>query len=283
MPKTSQTTRTPAVQRLSTEATPLALYRAGVAPKSAKTLVLGHALGSDRHMWDQVLPDMPSDIQVILWEQPGHGQSGTLPSSALQGDQGVAAIAGSLRAGLQDVLGDDASLLYVAGLSLGGMVSLAFAQEFPETVAALAMFSSGPVLLPSNVWTDRAAAVRKDGLEPLVNGTMERWFSPGFANGAGAEAVERTRRTFLGTNPDGYAQCCDIIANTDLRPGVATTNLPVAVVVGQDDPGMTPAQGEELVQALPEGNLEVIAGARHLTAVECPVQVSHQLLDFLKA
>lgn len=282
MATTPEKTPTRHAQRLATDATPLALYRVRGNTEPTKTLILGHALGSDRHMWDQVLELLPENVEVILWEQPGHGESGMLPPDASTIDQGVTSTARSLRSGLEDVLGPGSGTsVYVAGLSLGGMVSLAFAQEFPQDITALAMFSSGPLLEPSKAWTDRAAAVRQDGLRPLADGTMERWFTPDFAKGSGKEAVEQTKSTFLATAPAGYAQCCELIAHTDLREGLAAMNLPATVVVGEDDPGMTPEQGQALSDALAHSTLDVIADTRHMTAVQRPSRVAQALCEFL--
>lgn len=234
------------------------------------TLVLGHALGSDRTMWDEVLPLLPGDIEVYVWEQPGHGNSRLLKDAS----GGAVATARALHDAL-DQAGVEG--FYIAGLSLGGMVSLAYAEEFPDQLKGLVMMSSGAVLLPPEAWSERADLVRTEGLEPLVDGTMERWFSPGFAEGAGAAAVRQTRETFLATDPEGYAQCCDIIAKTDLRDRAGEVAVPVTLIVGEDDPGMTPQQAGELVLAMQDGSVEVVDGARHLTAVECPGRIAGDL------
>ncbi len=263
------------MKRLPVTSTPLAFYR--YQPKTTEanmswsaTLVLGHALGADRHMWDRVVPLLPNELQVVLWEQPGHGGSDLLEDPAL----GAFATADALAAGL-DELGIDR--FHLAGLSLGGTVALAFTQKYPKLPESLTMFSSGAVLLPSSMWTDRAKSVKDSGLEPLADGTMERWFSPEFRESSGIDEVERTRATFVGTNPDGYAQCCQIIANTDLRPGVPQVQVRTQLIVGENDPGMTPDQALELAQNLPDGSVKVIEHVRHLSAVEVPEDVATHL------
>lgn len=264
---------------------PLALYRYAVAGKpkdSYPILVLGHALGVDHTMWDRVLPLLPSGLEVVLWDQPGHGQSALLdlPSSPEQSQPAsVLDTARALHRGLVElgVIVDGAPRPVVAGLSLGGMVSLAFAQKYSSDLAALSMLSSGAVLLPHEAWFERAEKVSSDGQGFLADSTMERWFSEGFRQGTGSEAVAETQRIFLSTNPEGYAQCCELIAGTDLRAETASVQVPTLLVVGENDPGMTPEQGKELSLALPNSSLEVVVGAKHMTAVEQPQLVADLL------
>ena len=277
--------------KLATPSSPLAFYEtrggapgeAGWAKPSTATLVLGHALGSTHHMWDRVVPLLPPSARVVLWEQPGHGASDLLPVA--EGGVSVGDIADALHAGLTDlgVLGasDPADLPVVAGLSLGGMVSLALAERYPAALSRLLMFSSGAVLAPSSAWVERAELVEAGGLASLADATMGRWFSDGFAEGAGEQWVEATRRAFLETGPAGYAQCCLAIAGTDLRADLAKVRVPVELVVGEDDPGMTPEQAVALAAALPGATVVVIEGAKHLTAVERPEEVAAILTDAL--
>lgn len=257
-------------KRLPVSNSPLAFYQAG--GDGPRTVVLGHALGADHRMWRKVLPLLPRDVRVILWDQPGHGGSALL----LPGD-GLSAhsIAAALHDGLVELgVIDEGMQPVVAGLSLGGTVSLAYAEDYPADLCDLLMFSSGAALLPPETWTERAQLVSRKGLEPLADATMGRWFSDGFAAGEGTEAVEATRKTFLATSPEGYAQCCLAIAGTDLRPELAGVRVPVQLVVGEDDPGMTPDQALILAEALPDATVTVIEGARHLTAVETPELVA---------
>ena len=64
------------MKRLATPSSPLALYAANRAAEhltfgeGEAPLVLGHALGSSREMWDEVLPLLREELPVILWEQP---------------------------------------------------------------------------------------------------------------------------------------------------------------------------------------------------------------------
>lgn len=268
------------IDRANTPHSPLAFYRAqgGGAPDpniGEAPLVLGHALGSSKDMWTEVLTLLPSNLKVILWEQPGHGNSGLLQV----GEPSALDTAAAIHDGLNDM---GVGACHIAGLSLGGMTTLAFAQRYPNRAMSFAVLDSGPASPPPGPWLERAQLVQADGFGGLVDGTMERWFTPSFVNGEGAEAVARIRRIFLETSPAGYAQCCQILAHTDLRSQLDAATSPALVLTGAEDPGTTPQQAEELAQGLP-GLVEVVIvkDAAHLTAVQQPHVVSHALLNLM--
>ena len=117
---------------------PLALYRPEPGTQKApaishlegQTLVLGHALGANRHMWDETLELLPENLDVILWEQPGHGNSGLLDIE----NPAVNDIADALADALEDIGIEE---FHLAGLSLGGMTAIAFAEQYPERLKSV--------------------------------------------------------------------------------------------------------------------------------------------------
>ncbi len=243
---------------------------------SAPAIVLAHSLGADLSVWDQVVPYLSESWRVIRWDMPGHGDS-----ELSEGPGRMEALCSLLLSGLDD-LGVDQ--FHAAGISLGGMVSLALSQQHPQRVLSLAMLDSGPVLHPSLQWVQRAAQVRSEGMEPLVEPTMERWFTPEFRTGEHAAWYRRTRNSFLECQPEGYAYCCEVIATTDLREGLPGVTGPTLLITGSDDAGATPAQMDVLFEAIPGAVRApiVLKNARHMTCVEHPLAVADALKRHLQ-
>ena len=79
---------------------------------------------------------------------------------------------------------------------------------------------------------------------------MERWFTPGFSEGSGRTHVAKIRDIFLETDPAGYAQCCRVLANTDLSTGVDLVSAPALVLTGEDDQGTPPSAALQLATAM---------------------------------
>jgi pimeloyl-ACP methyl ester carboxylesterase len=60
-----------------------------------------------------------------------------------------------------------------------------------------------------------------------------------------------------------------------------STDVPALVVLGDEDGLSTRADADAMVDALPEGRLEVLPGSGHLTAVEVPDAFTAAVRGFL--
>ncbi|WP_350257406.1 alpha/beta fold hydrolase [Scrofimicrobium sp. R131] len=244
-------------------------------PAGAPTLVLAHSLGSDVRIWDEVVADLADSWHIVRWNLPGHGAS-EIPSGPARMETVVEVLLSQL---------DEAGIgrFHVAGISLGAIASLAVAEMAPERVLSLAMLDSGAALLPSEPWFDRAELVRAEGMSSLVDATMDRWFTPEFRAGKGESRYRRTRETFLACPVEGYAYCCELIGNTDLRADLSQIQVPTLILTGDEDAGMSPGKAEELAHQIPgaAGSFQVIKNSRHLTCVEHPRQVAAALTQVM--
>lgn len=248
-------------------------------PEDAPVVILGSSLGSDRHMWDEVVPAL-SDYRVIRYDFPGHGRS---EAHKIEGEFTPDRIGDAI---LEIADAEGADTFHIAGLSLGGMMALWTAINRPQRVASLMMMCSGPVLLPSSAWHERAATTRENGTESLVEKTLQRWFTPEFLSEKGP-GVQRTRETFKACDDEGYAQCSEAIANMDNSGGLATLHQPMGIVRSEFDATLPEEDANELAGAVRAGgNSEVsiyyVEGAAHLAAVEKPKAVTEALLAHLK-
>ena len=105
---------------------------------SGPTLLLSHGYSSTCRMWDGQIAALKDRYQVVVWDMRGHGDS-DYPADP---DLYSAALTVGDMAALLDVVG--ARTAIVAGLSLGGYMSLAFHAAHPDRVRALMLFDTGP-------------------------------------------------------------------------------------------------------------------------------------------
>ena len=102
------------------------------------TILLSHGYSSTSRMWDDQVAALKDRYQVIVWDFRGHGES-DYPKDGAQYSEALTV--GDMAA-LLDLVG--AKTAIVAGLSLGGYMSLAFHASHPERVRALMLFDTGP-------------------------------------------------------------------------------------------------------------------------------------------
>jgi 3-oxoadipate enol-lactonase len=235
-------------------------------------LVLSNSLGTDTWMWDGLLPALKGRFRVLRYDQRGHGLAPAPP-----GPYSIADLGGDVLVMLDRLGLEQASF---CGLSLGGMTAMWLAVNAPERVDRLGLLSTSAYLPPREAWLDRAARVRADGMEPLVEASLERWFTPELAERS-PETVERARDGLRRVRPEGYAACCEAIADHDLRAELAGIRAPTLVVATVDDPSSPPEHGREIAEGIDGAELVVFEHGRHLVAAEHPEEVGHALLRHL--
>ncbi len=125
-------------------------------------------------------------------------------------------------------------------------------------------------------WEERAALVRRDGTQAIVEATLQRWFTPSFVQ-AGSPALRRVHDEFVGIDRSGYAACCEAIGAMDLRPEIAAIRTPTAIIAGREDPATPVAMMEAIQQAIAGSWLTVLSDAAHLLAVEQPAATADLL------
>ncbi|WP_329332549.1 3-oxoadipate enol-lactonase [Streptomyces sp. NBC_00663] len=229
-------------------------------PTSASPLLLGPSLGTSSALWDKVAPELSVTHRVVRWDLPGHGGS----PAGLIGPGATVADLAALVLALADSLGIER--FAYAGVSLGGAVGLHLAVHHPERISSLAVVCSSAHFNGAKPWEERAARVRDEGLDWLVESADARWFTPGFT-------VPRLVRDQGDADPGAYAACCDALAAFDLRDRLAEITAPTLLVAGREDPATPPAHLREIADAVPGAALVEIPGASHIAPAECPEAV----------
>ncbi|MFF5583004.1 bifunctional 3-oxoadipate enol-lactonase/4-carboxymuconolactone decarboxylase PcaDC [Streptomyces hygroscopicus] len=243
-------------------------------PATAPPLILGPSVGTSLAVWEPQLPALARTHRVLRWDLPGHGGS---PAALLPSD-GSATI--DQLAALVLRLADDQGWerFAYAGISLGGAVGLYLAAHHTERVGRLSVICSSARFGEPSSWRERARLVREEGTEAMVASRTGVWFSRETAATPRGRALLADLRA---TDRAGYAACCDVLADYDMRAALPSVTAPTLVVAGREDPATPPAHAREIADAVPGASLLEIAGAGHLAGVERPEAVTSALLSHL--
>jgi len=243
------------------------------APDNGKPpLLLLNALGSDHTLWDQQVPVFSEHFRIVRFDDRGHGQS-DVPDMPYTVDR-----LGRDARGVLEAL--DIESAHVVGVSKGGMVGAWLGANASEHVEKLVISSSAPHLAPRDVWEGRAKTARNEGVAALVDAVIGRWFTEEFRLGH-PDTIARIRTMILGTSNEGYAACCEALAEMDLRDDLELIPVPTLVLCGDSDPGVQPAKTREWVATIEGARLEVIRKCAHLPNIEQAATFDKLVLDFL--
>jgi 3-oxoadipate enol-lactonase len=251
------------------------LYYDLVGLEGGPVACLTHSLASDNGMWaEQMPPLLQAGFRVLRIDMGGHGGS-----EPVAGDYTMKTLAGDVALVLEAL---SLPRVHYIGLSIGGMIGQAFAGA--KLISAL--WSDTLAASPTGaaaLWDERMNTVRRaNSLEPLADGTVERWFTDAFKP-RNPGRWKQIRDTVAATTPAGYLGCSAAIMNFDFTAQLPALRVPTLVVCGADDPGTPASENRRLAGLVPGGRYEEIVDARHFPNVEHPEVFNRIMMGWLDA
>jgi 3-oxoadipate enol-lactonase len=241
------------------------------AAKSRVALV--HSLAMDRTFWDPVAEQL--DASVLVYDCRGHGAS-----EKPAGPYTVELFAHDL-ADVLDHVGWRSAL--VAGASMGGCITLAFAAAYPARTEAVGLIDTTAWYGADapKAWAERAEKALETGLGSLVGFQTTRWFGDSFRT-QHPEVVKHCVDVFLRNDVKAYAETCKMLGGCDLRAALPAMRMPAAIVVGEEDYATPIAMAQTLQGGIANASMRILPGARHLTPLEQPQTIAAELSRLLQ-
>jgi len=237
---------------------------------AGKAVVFLHAFALDHSIWLPVAEKLKENARVILPDLRGHGRSPAPEENY------------TMRGMAEDIVKimDDLSIekAVLAGNSMGGYVSLAFARYFLERLAGLA-------LIASHVYADppEKRAARLADMEKLKQTPVAEVFSAMPAKLSRIPSVVQSCREIIGVNdPAGMIGALSAMAERpDMADFFAGLSVPSVIIAGQEDQFIPIEQSRRMAGLMKKPSLVEIPEAGHLPMLDQPQQTYRALYDFL--
>ena len=242
-------------------------------PEGAPWVVFSNSLATNVTMWEPQREALKTTFRILRYDQRGHGATDA-PAGRYTFDLLIADVLALL-----DALAIKRP--HWVGLSMGGATGLGIAERFPDRLDRLVVCDTGCASTPASAkqWEERIAIVQRDGIEALVEPTVQRWHPPE-AVAARAPQVDKVRQMIRTTPANGFIGCAAALADHDFRSAIATVTRPVLFLVGDKD-GVNPPAMRELHAALPGSKYVELAGAGHISNLDQPAAFTRAVKDFL--
>lgn len=241
-------------------------------PESAPMVTLSNSLLTNYTMWDAQMPVLTETYRVLRYDTRGHGASEVTP-----GDYTFELLTEDAYA-LHQALGIEKT--HFVGLSMGGMTGQLLAARHPELLLSVTLCDTTSRMPHPEIWDDRIAAARSGGVEAVVEGTLERWFTPAFHQ-SDPDEIGRIATMIRGNTVDGFCANCHAIKVLDQTGILSGITTPTLIIVGADDPATTPEMSRIIHDEIAGSELVILPKAAHLANVEQPAAFNDALMAFL--
>lgn len=239
---------------------------------NGRPLVFANSLGTDLRLWDKILPRLPGGLRIVRFDKRGHGLS-----SCPTGDYRM-----------DDLVDDAARLLQqleirdclFVGLSIGGIIAQGLAARYPELLRAMVISNTAARIGTAEMWSERIAALRANGIEAIADNIMQRWFARAFHEQHPKELLG-WRNMLTRTPLDGYIGCSAAIAATDFSDSTARLKLPTLAIAGSEDGSTPPEVVRATAELIDAARFAQIDDAGHVPCIEQPDEYARLLNDFI--
>jgi pimeloyl-ACP methyl ester carboxylesterase len=233
-------------------------------------LVLVHGYPLDHTIWNEIIPALENDFDIIAPDLRGFGNS-----DVIEGQYKIPDLAADI-AGLLDQLGIEKAS--IVGHSMGGYISLAFARAYPERVLGLGLVASQAPADPPERKQGRyaaAAEIMKSGVEPVAE-SMPAILTPD-------ERVQAfVHRLIAKQQPAGLAGALKAMAERDNSTSILSDfSFPVVIVHGEADELIPIQRAQEIKAAIPQATLIELSGVGHMPMMENPGATATALKNLL--
>ena len=238
------------------------------------TFVTG--IANDLSMWDGQVAALERDFNVLRYDLRGHG--GT-PASG--GAYTIELLVSDLAALLDQL---NIRRTSVIGLGLGGAIAQAFVLAHPDRVDKLMPCCCRARMVPdfAAMWHKLRETVSMNGLESIVEPTVQRWFSEDFKSRY-PEVLEKIRKMIRSTTQEGYMGVTAAFLGLDVEAELGSIKAPTLYVSGAEDKlGGPPALMEGLAAKVKGARHVSVPNAAHIANIQNPEGFNRVLMDFLR-
>lgn len=237
-------------------------------------LIMLHGFLENAAMWQKTANDFSKKFRIIAIDLLGHGKTGCLGYMHSMEDMADAVFAVVSELKLRKVT--------LIGHSMGGYVSLAFAELYPDKIKSIVLINSTarPDSKERIENRNRAIELIKQNSTMFVNMAINNLFSDEIRPFIQSE-IEHTKQEALQTPVQGIIAALEgMKIRIDREVILHFSPYPIALILGTSDPVMPYTETAEQIQNTTVELFSLKGG--HMLHIEAPQKLSDSIQNFLK-
>ncbi len=245
--------------------------------KGDKCVVLLHGYLESMYVWDDFLPLLTPSVRVITVDIPGHGVSDVVA------EKHTMELMADVLHDMLDAMGVERITL--VGHSMGGYISLAFCEKYPERLDGVVLLSSTP-----NADTEQKVENRRREIALVQAGKKDMLAAVAPAAGF-AEPNRRRLRDYIDdlveqvhiTDDEGIVALLEgMILRKDQNDMLRQSAVRQLFILGRMDNYIPVEVAEAMVAAHPQAKVAWLDNSGHMGFIEQPEACAEALLDFVR-
>ncbi len=242
-------------------------------------LVMLHGWSMHSAVWHDLAEILANQFTLYLVDLPGHGESDW------QGDDFEL---DRLLPSLAKALPEKA---YWLGWSLGGTISLAFANRYPERVRKLILLAATPCFVQQPDWSHAMqAAIFHDFADKLVleqTETLQRFLLLQARGSVQSRETIKALAARLATlnpaHPTALRQGLSLLIHLDMRSALSGLHCPTTLILGERDTLIPQAMLTAAIALNPSIETKLLAGAGHAPFISHAAECHQIVASFLES
>ncbi|MEN8202198.1 MAG: alpha/beta hydrolase [Bacteroidota bacterium] len=239
-------------------------------------VVLLHGYLETSRIWEDFVQKFPEGIRLISIDLPGHGASGTWGPSHQMDD-----LAASVLAVLE---AEQVEKVFLAGHSMGGYVTMAFVELFPERLLAYSLVHSTCYADTEEKKKNRdreISLVRCGKKGQIINVNIPKGFATDNVDRMSGE-VERVRQIAQSNPDEGVVAILNGMKERPDRSHVLKDpSLPLLLIGGMKDNYIPVEVFEQLVLMAPHASVLKLGNSGHMGFIEEADKVVRAMVEML--
>lgn len=237
--------------------------------------ILLHGLGGDVREWLLQTPYFSKFYRVIAVDLPGHGSS-TMPNKVYSLQDHAKVILG-----LVDKLGLEK--INLLGNSMGGMVSVEFAVDYPDRLDKLVLVSTAARLVESSgdVIMEWVNSFRELGFEAFFQKEVETIFHPKFIK-ENPWVIQLLRDVWKGRSLDTITWAVQGFTEWDRLSDLDKITCPTLIIHGEDDRIIPVEEALEMHRHIKNSKVHVFKETGHAVIAEKADEFNELVKKFLQ-
>lgn len=225
-------------------------------------LFLIHGYQADSSVWNRLIPLLKDHYQLFIPDLPGHGES-----PLIRPVNDMVFLAEILYHIVSEHGFEDITL---AGHSMGGYVTLAYADRYPEMVRKLYLLNAHPFADTEHKKFTRKREVeliKKGKKQLLLTGFIKNNFAPVFRCNQSHEIQKFTELALHQPENGMLADIAGMMSRTDKTEVAGKLKVPIQVILGAEDINVPDHKFKEINDLF---KVNIIGDCGHMCIIEKP-------------